>query len=103
MPGKTEDLCILTNPIFICVVEANRFFSSDAISVVPQHWVTRIGVAFSFGFTSAVGVTMAFVVLQCLWLSVVRQPLTIKRMHFYWILTLLLRTTRNRNRRHVSD
>jgi len=71
-------------------------------SVVPQRWVTRIGVGFSFAFKSAVGVTMAFVLLQCLWHSVVHQPLTIKRMHFYWILSSLLRKFRNRNRYNIS-
>ena len=34
---------------------------------------------------------MAFVVLQCLWLSVVRKPLTIQRMHSYCISTLVLK------------
>jgi hypothetical protein len=63
------------------------------MGVIHQHLVTLIGVGFSFGFTSAVGITMGFVRLQCLWLSVVRQPLTIQRMHSYWILTLLLRKT----------
>jgi len=82
MPSKTENLCTLTDPSFTCAIEANRFFPS-AESVVPQRWATRIGVGFSFGFTLAIGVTMVFVLLQCLWLSVVRQPL--KRMHFYWI------------------
>jgi hypothetical protein len=46
---------------------------------------------------------MAFVLLQCLWLSVARQPLTIQRMHSYWISTFLLRKTRNRNRHNISD
>ena len=82
MPEKTKDLCTLTDPTFTCVVEANKVFSR-AKSVVPQHWVTRIGVAFSFGFKSAVGVTMGFVLLQCLWLSVVHQPLTIQGIHSY--------------------
>ena len=63
------------------------------MSIVPQHWVTWIGVGFSFGFKSAIGATMGFVLLQCLWLSVVRQPLTIQRMCYYWIPTLLLRKT----------
>ena len=80
MPGKTEDLCTLTDPTFTCAIEANRFFPS-AKGVVSQHWVTRIGVAFSFGFKSVVGATMAFVLLQCLWLAVVRQSLTIQRMY----------------------
>ena len=34
---------------------------------------------------------MGFVLLQCLWLSVVRQSLTIQGTHSYWILTLLLK------------
>jgi hypothetical protein len=80
MRGKTEDLCTLTDPIFTWGIEANKFFTS-AMGVVPQHWVTRIGVGFSFGFKSAIGAMMGFVLLQCLWLSVVRQPLTIQRMH----------------------
>ena len=84
-------------------VHANTFFLSTE-GVVPQHWVTRIGVAFSFGFKSAVGTTMGFVLLQCLWLSVVRQSLTMQRMHsYYWILTLLLRENRNRDKHNVSD
>ena len=74
-----EALCTLTDP-FTCVVEVNRFFPSKT-SVISQHWVTWIGVAFSFGFKTAVGITMGFVLLQCLWHSVVRQPLTMKRMH----------------------
>jgi hypothetical protein len=90
MPGKTEDLCTFIDPTFTVAIEANRIFPS-ANGVVPQHWVTRIGVAFSFGFKSAVGGTMAFVLLQCLWLSVIHQPLTIQRMHSYWISTFLLR------------
>jgi hypothetical protein len=102
MPGKPEGLCTLTNPTFTIAIEANRLFSS-AKGVVPQNWVTRIGVGFSFGFKSAVGVTMAFVLLQCLWLSVARQPLTIQRMHSYWISIVLLRKTRNRNRYNVSN
>ena len=77
---------------FIHAIEPNGFFPSKT-SVIPQHWVSRIGVAFSFGFKTAVGVTMAFVLLQCLWHSVVRQPLTMKRMHSYCISisNLLLR------------
>ena len=85
MPWKTEKLCTLTDPTVTCYIEANRFFPS-AESAVPQHWATRIGVGFSFGFTFAIGVTMVFVLLHFHWLSVVRQPLPIKRMHFYWIL-----------------
>jgi hypothetical protein len=103
IPGKTEHLRTVTDPTFTCAVKANRFLPSEKSIVpqywvapqhwvVPQHWVTLIGVAFSFGFKSAIGVTMGFVRLQCLWLSVVRKPLTIKRMHFYyWIFILLLR------------
>jgi len=72
-------------------------------SVVPQHWVTQIGVGFSFGFKSAIGVTMVFVLLQCLWHSVVHQPLTIQCMHSYWISSSLLRKIQNRNRYNVSD
>jgi hypothetical protein len=101
MPGKTENLrCTFNDPPFICVVRADRFFPSAKL---PQYWVTWIGVGFSFGFKSAVGVTMGFVLLQCLWLSVIRQPLTIQRMHSYWNLTFLLRKSQNRNRYNVSD
>jgi hypothetical protein len=82
MSGKTENLCTLTDPAFTCAVDANRFFLS-AKGVILQHWVTLIGVGFSFGFKSAVGATMGFVRLQCLWLSVVRQSLTIQGMHSY--------------------
>jgi hypothetical protein len=89
MPGKTVDLCILIDLNFTCAVEANRSFPS-AKSVVPQHWVTPIGVGFSFGFKSAVGATMSFVLLQCLWFSVIRQPLTFERMHSYCISILWL-------------
>jgi hypothetical protein len=46
---------------------------------------------------------MGFVLLQCLWLSVARQPLTIQRMYFYCISTFLLRKTRHRNRHNISD
>ena len=92
MPGQTENMCTPTDRTLTYAVETNRFFPS-AESVVPQHWVTRIGVGFSFGFKSAVGVTMAFVLLQCLWLSVIRQPLTIQGMHSHWISTLLLTHT----------
>ena len=106
MPGKMDNLCTLTDPFFLPVlVETNGLFPS-ANGVVPQAWVTRIGVAFSFGFKSAVGATMGFVLLQCLWLSVVRQSLTIQGMHSYWILSTLLQgktKTRNRNRHNVSD
>ena len=102
IPGKTENLYTLTDPTFTWAVEANGFFLS-AKSVVPQLWVTRIGVGFSFGFKSAIGITMGFVLLQCLWFSVVRQPLTIQRMHSYWISTSLLTKSRNRNRHNVSD
>ena len=91
IPGKTENLCTLAYATFTCAVHAKIFFLSDSEGVlVPQHWVTRIGVGFSFGFKAAVRATMGFVLLQCLWLSVVRQSLTMKRMHSYWILTLLL-------------
>jgi len=90
MLGKTDNLCTLTGPTFTFVVDANRFFLS-AKGVIPQHWVTQIGVVFSFGFKSAVGATMGFVLLQCLWLSVVRQSLTIQRMDSYCISSLLLR------------
>jgi len=83
IPGGAEALCMLTNPL-ICAVEANGFFPSET-SVISQHWVNCIGVTFSFGFETAVGVTMAFVLLQCLWHSVVRQPLTMKRMNSYSI------------------
>ena len=98
MPGKMEDLCALTDSTFI-VVEANKFFPSEksVVQYVPQHWVTLIGVGLSFGFKSALGISMAFVLLQCLWLSVVRKSLTIQRMHSYCISTVLLRNTRNRN------
>ena len=82
-----------------------RFFAIRAKGVLPQHLVTLIGVGFSFGFKSAVGATMGFVRLQSLWLSVVRQPLTIQLegKHSYWISTLLLRKDRNRNKCNVSD
>jgi len=83
IPEGAEALCMLTNP-FICAIEANGLFPSKT-SVIPQHWVNRIGVAFSFGFETTVGVTMGFVLLQCLWQSVVRQPLTMKRMNSYCI------------------
>ena len=88
IPGKTEDLCTLLDPNFICAVEANRFFSSEN-NIVPQHWVTRIGIAFSFGFKSALTVAMGFVLLQCLWFSVIHQPLTIQRMYSYLISNFL--------------
>ena len=81
MAGKLENLCTVNDQNFTCAVEANGFFPSSS-GIVAQHWVTLIGVVFSFGFTSAVGATMGFVRLQCLWLSVVRRPLNIQRMHF---------------------
>ena len=79
--GKTENLCKLSDPTFTCVVEANKFTPS-VNGVLPQLWVTRIGIGFSYGFKSAIGVTMGFVLLQCLWFTVVRQSLTIQRMHY---------------------
>ena len=83
MPGNMEALCMPTDPL-TCAFEVDRLFPSK-MSIIPQHQVTQIGVAFSFGFKAAVGVTMGFVLLQCLWHSVVHQPLTMKRMHSYCI------------------
>ncbi|KDR79933.1 hypothetical protein GALMADRAFT_136510 [Galerina marginata CBS 339.88] len=52
-----------------------------ATIIIPQNWVTRIGVGLSFGFKTALGATMAFVLLQCLWVSVRSQPLTIREIN----------------------
>ena len=87
-----ENLCKLTDPTLTSAVEANNLFPS-VNGVVPQNLVTWIGVGFSYGFKAAVGVTMGFVLLQCLWLSVVHQPLTINGMHSYCIWASLLRKT----------
>ena len=100
---KRRKNCVqLTDPTFTRSIEANGFVPSAQVTV-PQLWITRIGVGFSFGFKSAVGVTMAFVLLQCLWLSVVRQPLNVQGMYLYWISALLLRKTLNRNQHNLSD
>jgi hypothetical protein len=91
--GEKENLRTLTDPTFTVAVDANKSFPSENgvvvlymhMYIISQHLVTLVGVVFSFGFKSAIGVTMGFVRLQCLWLSAVRQPLTIQRMHSYWL------------------
>jgi hypothetical protein len=70
--------------VYTCILEIDvlNFIPSNVVLsgsfTVPQDWITRIGVGFSFGFKTALEATMAFALLQCLWLSLRRRPFSIK-------------------------